>query len=253
MGRRARMTEQQVVGTDGKIVTVSVPVARDSVLTPPVIPSAIVGGSAADDELTAEVADTLGSGVGVHAGDFLTVTFTVADRGPAVPSDSELLASVTDEIGGQLTPGDRTLVWDTVIDHDGAEINLHEIAVLMTTHLRLGEATEQLLSFHVDRYTSPVEARVESLTAEEQKALALAPDATAEELIALLHVAAPNVQISALGNPATPDDIIHEVANHGPYRVEVDRNEVATRSNKTVQHAASSELSRRARLARRRS
>jgi len=253
MSKKQRMIEGQVVDPSGKIITVSVIAAKQNPhqASAAGIPSAVGIASAADNEMSAEVADDLSVGIGTAPDDELRVRFS-ATPSVRVPPFAQFTARISELLGGSIEVDDAGVTWTHAFTHDGEEVNLFESSAALSEIVGLqADAVGSGIRFVIEGYTSAIDRRILEMTPEDRKGLAQSREASVAELSTLVRLAEPGTQISAINNPATPDELVKRIADSGPVRLETTKTGAPSRVARLIQDAAKTELARRARKSKR--
>lgn len=258
MAKRRLLIDKQALDESGKIVRVSFVAggAKADVLRAPTaaagIPSAVGIQSAAGGSVSMEIADDLVIGVGVSKGDRIVVRFILTQVLVTPLSVEEIEQRVTPLFDDAIIATDDGIAWTHTFVDDVTPLDLFELSAEVAHALGIHvDAGHSGISFVIDSYTSAVDDRIATMTGPEQKVLACSMDATPDELSALIKIAEPGTQISAITNPHARESIVRKIANSGPFQTGTAKNAASARTNRMIQEAASTELARRARKAKR--
>lgn len=255
MSKRPALIDHQTIDGSGKLAVVKiVPVKERPVLTSKVsgIPSAVDILSSASGGISAEIAEDLLIGVGTAKGDLISVRFAFGPRAARGLALDDAVERLTALLGESIVIDEHALVWDVLISEDGIAIDLFERSAEIALALGMYDEHDYAdIGFTITSYVSELDRTITAMSPEDQKTLALSPDATSDELEAIIRLSEPGIQISAINNPNTDIGLIRQVAENGPPILVADKNGLSAKTNKQIQVAAKTEMARRSRRSKR--
>lgn len=255
MAKRPLLIDRQTIDGSGKLAVVKIiPVKEKPTIASKAfgIPSAVDILSSASEGISAEIAEDLLIGVGTTKGDLISINFTFGPRSARGLEHGDAAIKLAELLGDSISITGNVLAWEILIEENGVAIDLFEQSAAIALALGMYDEHDYAdIGFTITSYVSELDRVIVAMSPEEQKALALSAQATADELEVLIRLTEPGTQISAINNPNTDTSLIKRVSESGPPILVADKNGLSAKTNKQIQVAAKTEMARRLRKSRR--